>query len=651
MQISWDFSVCCTPSRDGTSKKRWKKRGKTKSQKTKTIKKYDKKSKKRPVTSRPKFDRINMLNSTKNALSLQEILNLICAKTGSPQKIAAKQNFTRCSAHPDKAPSLSVSQGDDGKILFFCHRGCTAKDICASIGLTEADLFPTKNELKPKVQPKRTAEYQYTDEHGKVLYRKVRLEPGPHGQSKSFFCERYDANGKLVHDLDGCRKVLYRLPEVLQAIAEQKIIFLVEGEKDADNLAKHGLVATTALQSIRWDKEFTAILRNADVVILHDQDRTGLKRRDMLCRELFGQVRRLRDIDLPGLDFRESHGEDISDWLKKEGNTFLKFQEIVEATPDYLPKQSDNQAHDEPQSTIRAISFHDFLDLELPRPAMILSPFLWSQGLVLLYAKRGVGKTHIALGIAYAVASGGDFLKWSAQEPKKVLYIDGEMPAFSMQERLRKITTEDQKKPMPGFLNFITPDLQEKAMPNLSTEEGRAAIEEFIQDSDVIIIDNLSSLFRSGSENEAESWLPTQEWALELRRRGKCVLFVHHAGKSGQQRGTSKKEDLLDVVISLKQPDDYQPEQGANFEIHFEKTRHFAGEDAITFQVQLKEHDDGTWEWEMLNARTDPELIEIAQLMSQGKTIAQIVDYTGLSKSQVETRMKKARQAGLVNKQ
>ena len=254
------------------------------------------------------------------------------------------------------------------------------------------------------------------------------------------------------------------------------------------------------------------------------------------------------------------------------------------------------------------------------------------------------------MGIAYAVASGGKFLKWSASTPKKVLYIDGEMPAFSMQERLRKISAEDQKIPSPGFLQFITPDLQEKAMPNLSTEEGRAAIEEFIEDSDLIIVDNLSSLFRSGSENEAESWLPTQEWALELRRRGKCVLFVHHAGKSGQQRGTSKKEDLLDVVISLKQPDDYQPEEGANFEIHFEKTRHFAGNDAIAFQVQLKEHDDGTWNWEMHNAGTDPEVMEIAQLMEQKATINQMMAQTGLSKSQIETRMKKAKHAGLVKR-
>lgn len=592
-----------------------------------------------------------MSNATNNSLNLQEILNLICMKTGSNPRPAAKQNLIRCSAHNDKAPSLSVSVGDDGRILFYCHAGCTAEAICTSIGITQADLFPSKQTLfKPAVQIKRT-EYHYLDEQGKLLYSKIRVEPGPNGQTKTFFFERRDENGKIVQCLQHCRKILYRLPEVLNGIADQKTIFLVEGEKDADNLAKQGLIATTTHSSTYWDQEYTEILAHADVVILFDYDKTGIKRRDMLCKKLFRKVKRLRVLDLPGLELKDSHGEDISDWLSKEGNTVAQFQEMIEATHDYVPTISENQIEDESQTNkVKAISFNDFLDLELPKPAMILSPFLWSQGLVLLYAKRGVGKTHIALGIAYAVASGGSFLKWSACEPKKVLYIDGEMPAFSMQERLRKITTEDQKKTAPGYLNFITPDLQEKAMPNLSTEEGRAAIEEFIQESDVIIIDNLSSLFRSGSENEAESWLPTQEWALELRRRGKCVLFVHHAGKSGQQRGTSKKEDLLDVVISLKQPDDYQPEQGASFEIHFEKTRHFAGEDAITFQVQLKEHDDGTWKWEMLNARTDPEVLEIAQMMEQKATINQMMVQTGLSKSQIETRMKKAKQAGLVKR-
>ena len=72
--------------------------------------------------------------------------------------------------------------------------------------------------------------------------------------------------------------------------------------------------------------------------------------------------------------------------------------------------------------------------------------------------------------------------------------------------------------------------------------------------------------------------------------------------------------------------------------------------DAITFQVQLKEHDDGTWKWEMSNAGTDPEVLEIAQMMEQKATINQMMAQTGLSKSQIETRMKKAKQAGLVKR-
>ena len=131
----------------------------------------------------------------------------------------------------------------------------------------------------------------------------------------------------------------------------------------------------------------------------------------------------------------------------------------------------------------------------------------------------------------------------------------------------------------------------------------------------MIVIDNISCLFRSGSENEAESWQEAQEWALDLRRRGKSVLFVHHAGKSGNQRGTSKKEDILDAVIILKHPDDYQAEQGARFEVKFDKARHFSGEDARSFQVQLMKKMD-LWRWEISN---DPEEELLEQIADHEK--------------------------------
>jgi putative DNA primase/helicase len=255
------------------------------------------------------------------------------------------------------------------------------------------------------------------------------------------------------------------------------------------------------------------------------------------------------------------------------------------------------------------------------------------------------------MGIAYAVAVGGHFLKWHAPQPRNVLYIDGEMPAAAMQERLRRISlSEDLRPPEPDYLRLITPDLQDGPMPDLSTLEGRVILKELIGDSELIIIDNLSSLFRSGVENEAESWQPVQDWALEMRRNGKTIIFVHHAAKGGQQRGTSKKEDILDTVIVLKQPQGYRSDQGAYFEVNFEKTRHFAGSDAASFNVQLKEQLDGLWEWDISQLNNDDaEIIAVAEAIHEGLTIEQIMKRTGLSKSQVETRKKKAKMHGLIN--
>jgi len=72
-------------------------------------------------------------------------------------------------------------------------------------------------------------------------------------------------------------------------------------------------------------------------------------------------------------------------------------------------------------------------------------------------------------------------------------------------------------------------------------------------------------------ENDADAWIPVQEWALRMRASGRSVLFIHHAGKGGNQRGTSKREDVLDTVIALQKSEDYNPRDGATFEIHFKK--------------------------------------------------------------------------------
>jgi hypothetical protein len=122
-------------------------------------------------------------------------------------------------------------------------------------------------------------------------------------------------------------------------------------------------------------------------------------------------------------------------------------------------------------------------------------------------------------------------------------------------------------------------------------------LHENIQSADLIVLDNLSALVRAGNENEAESWLPIQAWALDLRRRGKSLLFVHHSGRSGNPRGTSKREDLLDTVIALRHSPSYRANEGLQAELHFEKTRHFQGKGAEPFEVEFRAGSDGVCQW------------------------------------------------------
>jgi 5S rRNA maturation endonuclease (ribonuclease M5) len=571
-------------------------------------------------------------------MELTELVRLLEIKTGKSVKKSGSGYVGCCPAHDDSSPSLSLCEGDEGKLLINCFTGCSAENICGSLGIAIADLFP---ERIAGNAPRKRIEHPYRDEEERVLFTKIRIEPGFDGKDKSFYWERDDKNGNVVRNLSGCRKVLYQLPTLLKGIAEKQTIFLVEGEKDADKLLGYGLVATTAPESLKWPDEFSEVLKDADIVILYDMDKTGWERRDLLCKKLCGRVKRLRVVKLPGLEYQDSHGKDVSDWLTL-GNTTQQLIEIVAQTPDYtVPQQSGK---------IRAVTVNEFLNMQLPKREMLLAPFLPSQGLGLLYAKRGVGKTHVALGIACAVATGGIFLKWQAPRPRKVLYIDGEMPAAAMQERLLRISvTEDLKLPDPSFFRLITPDLQDGAMPDLATREGRHELMDLMKESELIIIDNISTLFRSGDENEADSWQPVQDWALELRRLGKSVLFIHHAAKGGQQRGTSKREDILDVVMLLKQPQGYRQDQGASFEVNFEKTRHFTGDDAASFQVRLVEQDDGLWLWEIDQVKPSSEIIDVSKAINEGLTIEETMQRTGLSKSQVETRKKKAKEQGLIS--
>ena len=299
-------------------------------------------------------------------------------------------------------------------------------------------------------------------------------------------------------------------------------------------------------------------------------------------------------------------------------------------------------AHASPLKSFRILTADDLLRAELRPREIIMSPWLPTKGLAMIFGPRGIGKTHVTLGCAHAIASGGCFLRWHAPTPRRVLVIDGEMPAATLQERLAGIIdAASEAPPEPGYWRMLAMDLQDGGF-DLGNEADQRALEPELAGTDVVFVDNISTLARLGRENEAESWLPVQEWALKQRRAGRSVVFMHHAGKGGAQRGTSRREDVLDSVIALKCPADYQPDQGARFEVHFAKNRHFHGDDAKAFEAAL-----GTGGWTMRDL-ADADMARVVAMTNEDMSVREIAQETGWSRSRVSRLQARAREAGLM---
>ncbi len=314
------------------------------------------------------------------------------------------------------------------------------------------------------------------------------------------------------------------------------------------------------------------------------------------------------------------------------------FVEEVKPLPKATTAKGRQPTKEQPAiPPLKPVLLEDFMATQFPPRELILSPWLPEKGLAMLYANRGVGKTWVGLNIAWAIATGGTFLKWQSVKPRKVLIVDGEMPANVLQERLAGvIAAHGNAPPSRDAVKIIANDLEEFGIPDLATPDGQAILDKALGDADVIILDNLSTLLRSGRENESESWAVFQGWLLAKRRQGRAILMIHHAGKGGQQRGTSKREDVLDTVVNLKRPSDYEATEGARFEVHFEKSRGFSGDGAESFEAALV---DGAW---IVKSLSDEKEIQVLKLKAEGLKQREIAQEVGLSLSKVNRIIKKA---------
>jgi putative DNA primase/helicase len=280
----------------------------------------------------------------------------------------------------------------------------------------------------------------------------------------------------------------------------------------------------------------------------------------------------------------------------------------------------------------RPITAVELMEMDIPPRRTLLAPWLPEKGAAMVYAPRGLGKTYLSLSIAYTVASGGRLLRWQVPEPQRVLFVDGEMPLVALQERLTGIVLgAETQPPQDDFLQFLPADHFRDGLPDLASQQGQDLLISLAKNVALVIFDNLSSLARV-RENEADDWQPMQDLVLKLRRSGTTTLIVHHSGKGGQQRGTSRREDVLDTVISLRRPEGYDPTEGARFEVHYEKSRGFTGADAIPFEASLLIGEHGGIEWQTSDLKKDDKATAF-EMFDSGQKVPDVVRDLGVHRA------------------
>lgn len=224
-----------------------------------------------------------------SSASFDRVVDLLTSTGHRPQRHGDGAVIARCPGHDDRSPSLSVTDGRD-RVLLYCHAGCAVADIAAALGITVRDLFDEPRDTPATIAPAVT--HTYRDETGRPVFVVTRRGTG---DGKDIRQARVNDDGSTTPRLGDARRVLYRLPDLVAAHdTGAPVVFVVEGEKDADLLApvvSPYPVTTSPMGAGKWRKA------------------------DERARQLvatFGRVIVLADDDTPG----RRHAADVADDLR-----------------------------------------------------------------------------------------------------------------------------------------------------------------------------------------------------------------------------------------------------------------------------------------------------------------------------------------------
>lgn len=325
-----------------------------------------------------------------------------------------------CPSHNDDdgRPSLTVTQGNDGRILLKCWSGCEPEQIVAAMGLTMRDLFCDSNG-KPKTARSKTAypsiqvagsaiakrlqgrftqhwTYQHAD--GRETFAVLRFD-GCESEQKQYRPIHRNGVGYVEGDPPG-KLPLYRLPELLNDPGSR--VFVVEGEKACEAARTIGLLASTSAHGANCPgKTDWTPLAGRDVMILPDNDEAGQRYaqrvRDILLA--LDPPTTVRIANLPGLP----DGGDIWDFVEEhdavESETLGEW--VMTLADEVKPEQAVKTEIASPQAELVWMTDVTAMPVEWLWPDRIPAAML-----SLLVGVEGTGKTFAALDMAARITTG-----------------------------------------------------------------------------------------------------------------------------------------------------------------------------------------------------------------------------------------------------
>jgi hypothetical protein len=478
----------------------------------------------------------------------------------------------------DKNPSLHIAMNDDGNYLFKCFSGCdqhtvfqTIRDMGLLPSLPERPEYLSSIKPLPYIQtPTFQQEWHYTDEDGVSLFVKQRFKTND-AKGKTYKTLRVLPDNSRVGKLGDCRIVPYKLPDLLQATAAGRVVYITEGEKAADALGSLKVVATTShAGSGNWSPELNQYFAGANVVIVPDNDVSGWGYAQKVVEALLPVAKSIRVLDLN----LEHPKEDAFEWVTKVGGDRETLASMARAcpvvtsladvqTPQRLQESAEtaqNEASQDANAQKSRFLVESWDSIKDEPVEWLIEDIIPKKAFVALYAPPASYKSFIALDMAEAVATGRDWMGKEVKQSGVVLYIAGEGHG-GLGARIKACKIKNNS-PDGSPLYVI------RAQINLRSSQEDfdnllSAINDLLEEIDaplqMIVLDTLMRMSGGGfNENSSEDMGGFITQAGKLQALYECALLViHHSGKDVTKglRGHSSLLGAVDTELEINRLD------------------------------------------------------------------------------------------------